>query len=337
MDIIACHEVQHCTKYAVFDLDHTLIKPKSGNIHPKNQFDWMWWCPEVPDVIRLLSSQQHHILIISNQSSKKKDETKAKVFDLMNTLNIPSITFHLCYSDEYRKPCTRAFNGYKTDKMVFYCGDALGRKGDFSNSDALFAFNLRLMIKTPEEIFLKSTECCNIMQPMLINIPIELNMVHKERQVILMCGFPASGKSTLAKELNHRHGYVIISQDEFKTPTNVKKHYLFNLGKNPIIVDNTFPDIKSRSWFIEQAKKCNACIVCIYCNTPINISFHLNHYRCEHIDPNIENIKFIPRIAYYVYRKKHIPPSISEGFDEIYNYIPNVEADIFRNFRYSLI
>lgn len=332
MDIIASPDVHYCTKYAVFDLDHTLIKPKSGNIHPKNQYDWMWWSPEVPDVIRSLSSSQHHILIISNQSSKKKDETKAKVFDLLNTLNIPSITFHLCYSDEYRKPCIRALNGYKINKMTFYCGDALGRKGDYSNSDALFAFNLRLVIKTPEEVFLNAAESCNIMQPMLINRPIELKMMHKEHQVILMCGFPASGKSTLAEKLNQQHGYVIISQDKHKTLTAVKKHYLFNLGKERIIVDNTFPDIKSRSWFIEQAKRFNANIACIYCKTPINIAYHLNHYRCEHAD-----LKFIPKIAYYVYRKKHESPSTSEGFDEIYDYIPYIDPTIFRNFRYSLI
>mgnify|MGYP006102001583 CR=1 FL=1 len=35
----------------------------------------------------------------------------------------------------------------------FYCGDAVGRKGDFSNDDLLYSINLGLKFYTPEMLF----------------------------------------------------------------------------------------------------------------------------------------------------------------------------------------
>jgi hypothetical protein len=43
---------------------------------------------------------------------------------------------------------------YKKDyKILYYCGDACGRSGDFSCSDLFFAHNCKLSFKTPELIF----------------------------------------------------------------------------------------------------------------------------------------------------------------------------------------
>ena len=38
----------------------------------------------------------------------------------------------------------------------FYCGDAAGRKSDFSNDDLLYSINLSLKFYTPEMLFKKS-------------------------------------------------------------------------------------------------------------------------------------------------------------------------------------
>ena len=40
-----------------------------------------------------------------------------------------------------------------TPKYTFYCGDAAGRIGDFSDSDKEFAKNAGIPFITPEEIF----------------------------------------------------------------------------------------------------------------------------------------------------------------------------------------
>lgn len=37
--------------------------------------------------------------------------------------------------------------------LSFYCGDALGRATDLSDNDLLFAKNIGMKIKEPEEIF----------------------------------------------------------------------------------------------------------------------------------------------------------------------------------------
>ena len=42
-------------KLAIFDLDHTLIKPKSFKIFPINDQDWRWVYQEVPIKLKKLN------------------------------------------------------------------------------------------------------------------------------------------------------------------------------------------------------------------------------------------------------------------------------------------
>jgi Polynucleotide kinase 3 phosphatase len=40
------------TKFAIFDFDWTLVKPKAGRKFPTKADDWMYLRPSVPDVVR---------------------------------------------------------------------------------------------------------------------------------------------------------------------------------------------------------------------------------------------------------------------------------------------
>ena len=46
--------------------------------------------------------------------------------------------------------------------VEYYCGDAAGRKGDFSRSDLYFANNCNILFKTPEEVFTDSKPALNL-------------------------------------------------------------------------------------------------------------------------------------------------------------------------------
>ncbi|EDO18481.1 hypothetical protein Kpol_1032p78 [Vanderwaltozyma polyspora DSM 70294] len=67
--------------------------------------------------------------------------------------------------DEMRKPRIGMFNEFMSEfkseetdiikyNWKYYCGDAGGRKNDFSDSDKVFAANLEVEFKLPEEIFI---------------------------------------------------------------------------------------------------------------------------------------------------------------------------------------
>ena len=40
---------------ASFDMDDTLIKPKSGAKFAKSATDWIWWHPNVPERLKLIA------------------------------------------------------------------------------------------------------------------------------------------------------------------------------------------------------------------------------------------------------------------------------------------
>lgn len=65
-----------------YDLDGTLIKPKSGNTWPKNREDWAWWHESVPRRLKAEYEEGKHLIVISNQGRKGegiKNEWKAKL------------------------------------------------------------------------------------------------------------------------------------------------------------------------------------------------------------------------------------------------------------------
>lgn len=108
-----------------------------------------------------------------------------------------------------------------TDRAVsFYCGDAAGRKEDFSNSDKEFAKHAGLLFKTPEDVFegisADVSTLVDAFDPFTASfaegVPLALLTYpsHFERlpdieqppfqpapglEVVVLVGFPGSGKS----------------------------------------------------------------------------------------------------------------------------------------------
>ena len=143
------------------------------------------------------------------------------------------------------------------------------------------------------------------------------------KEIIVMVGYPWSGKSTIAKYINNHYAYIIINQYTCKTKKKCIKECVNAINNNKsIIIDNTNSDIKSRQEYINLAKTHNYNIRAIYMITDLSRSLHNNYYRFYKGYKNL-----VPKIVYNIYKKKFQMPDLEEGFMEIINGVANIPSD----------
>ena len=270
---------------AIFDYDWTLVKPKSNGTFAKNENDWVWLTEKVPIIIKELYDKGYSINIISNQ--RKNTITKIKeINNALSSLNIP-IIYVIGKDKIIAKPNKSIFdlllNNKKWDKnKSFYVGDALGRKEDWSDVDKKFAENIGIKYYSPDEIFATT------------NIKSKNITENKNQEIIVMVGYPGSGKTTISNQFN-KDRYVVISGDEYKTSKKmIKESEKHILNGKSIIYDATNATKDKRSEYIAVAKKYNIEARCINVKTDIVESMFRNNKRD----------KVIPKITYYIFRKK---------------------------------
>lgn len=285
------------TNYAIFDFDWTLVKPKDNRKFPINIEDWQYLRKSVKETIQNYKLT-HHIVIVTNQTKTwKVDQIKLVIEDLQLT-NDSTIIIGFTT----RKPDTslflKAFPNFleNNNENTFFVGDAAGRVGDFSDSDKQFAKNLNIKFMLPEEIFPLDTIESNIN----IDIP-------QDKEVIIMIGYPGSGKTTICKNIFEKHNYHIVSGDILKTSSKMIKDAIKHLDKS-IVFDSTAGTKEKRLEFIQFAKKYNLPVRAIWIQTPMDISMERNKQRAL-----ITGSK-IPDVVYYVYRKNFEEPIEEEGF-----------------------
>lgn len=285
-------------KMAAFDYDWTLVSPKNGKTFPSNIDDWEWLYPTIPEKIKNYYDDGFMIVIFTNQSKNWKHE---QIKLVASSLDIPIFIVVATEKCDY-KPNPKLFNLFigsnkiKKDKS-FFIGDAIGRTSDFSDSDKVFAENIGIPCYCPEQVFHTKTE--------IIEIPII--PLSDEKQIIIMMGFPGSGKSTIAQNICKNKSFVYIAGDIYKTSTKMIKASLLHISDNKSIVfDATNSSSKKRNEYIEFGKKYNYKIICIHISTPLEIAYKQNKLR------NYE--KYVPKIAYSVYSKYYEQPNEKEGF-----------------------
>lgn len=287
-------------KIAMFDYDWTLVKPISNGTFSKNVDDWMWITLKVPDILIDYYKKGFCIVIVSNQS--KNTEMKiTQINNSLTTLNIP-IMFMIGSEENDKKPKTTMFDIMVADKKVdfnksFYVGDALGRQEDWSDVDKKFAENIGMLnILAPDDLFaIEKKEDKKLITQ------------YKGQEIIVLVGYPGSGKSTIANTFDPKK-YKVISGDEHVTSKKmirVSEEHLKN--RFSVIYDATNPTVIKRKEYIDVATKYNINIRCIDVKTDIIESMFRNNKRQ----------KVIPKIVYYVFKKKYEEPNISEGFSDV--------------------
>jgi len=335
----------------LFDLDNTIIKPKRLNhtFYSESDYtDWIYTYDTVKETLKKIN-KTHNIYIITNQkiltkNNKLKPNYKIWIKKLelvLKDLDIPIKLFASLEHDNYRKPNIGSIDilNIRLNKNDIYCGDALGRKNDHTDTDLKFALNLNIKICSPEYIFLKEKNNFGI----LVYPKLPTKTIHSFsynisiKELIILVGLPASGKSSLSKKIvrdNYKNNkYIIveiINQDNLKTINKCLSETEKFLSKNiSIIIDKTNPTIKDRKLFIDLAKKYNYKSTCIIFNTNKDLAVHNNHYRAYKTKTEL-----IPTIVYNKFNKYYEEPNKLEGFDNIINInsMCPIDLDYFKFF-----
>ena len=357
------------SKIASFDIDGTIIITKSNKKFPVNKNDWKFlYDITILEKLKELHNNNYCIIFISNQGGIKSEtqindwiekmQNIAAEIQKYENINIP-ISIYAATSDYlYRKPLPKLWNiilgdltsnNISIDKLSFYCGDAAGRKNDHNDTDYKFAVNCNLEFKTPEMLFLNQetdkNDKLNITYPDLSLIPLnqQLNpqylfrpILENKKELILMIGFPGSGKTYYAKTFIETHGYIYISQDVLKTKVKCIKEFKNNLKLNKnIVIDNLNYSKIIRQEYISIAKENNYEIRCIVLNTSKELSKH--NMMCRFYTSN-GVISRIPELVYNNYHKKYEIPEMNENIHKIefidYSKIANIRSKTYYEYYY---
>lgn len=96
-------------------------------------------------------------------------------------------------------------------------------------------------------------------------------------QVIILVGYPGSGKSFFAQKYLLPEGYVLVNRDSLGTWQRCVSAMEAALQSNKsVVVDNTNPDKESRGRFISKAKALNTTCRCFIMSTSLEHSKHNN-------------------------------------------------------------
>ena len=334
-------------KIHFFDLDNTIIKTKSGRRFPTNNYDW-----------ELLNSNVKHKInklefcgIISNQSGLRTktqiDGWIKKIKDISLEIRIDAL-FCSLQNSEYRKPMNGFWDYMKqnlflnidttkliNDKKIYYIGDACGRENDFSDTDLKFAINCNFIFKTPE-IFYGSTinEKCYVSYPELIYytkeqyeliinnlyINIDKYINNNKSIIIMMIGFPSSGKSFIRKILLDKYNnFKYTNSDEIKNKTiNDKLLDQKLLIKNKLIInDNTNMEYEKQSKILNELN--DYIKIAIIFDYSIDLCNHLNYMRMYHF-----KFKLIGNVVYNTLNKKS-PNFVDDISKNNYDYIVKID------------
>ncbi|XP_046966072.1 uncharacterized protein F21D5.5 [Vanessa cardui] len=336
--------VKSSQKIAAFDMDGTLIKTKSGKVHPVDTNDWQIAFPQASKKLTEKLNDDYKIVILSNQSPigsgrVKVDDFKKKIEGIVAKLNVPIQVYLATGKGFYRKPAPgmwKVLAEQKNDNLTinmdisFFCGDAAGRavnwapgkKKDHSMADILLAENLGLKFYTPEQFFLgHSIANVPMIRPdfnpkELKPEPFNDSLISKEKELLVLVGFPGSGKSFLAKEIVEKSGnkYAIVCRDVMGTWQKCASEAtkLLQQGKS-VIVDSTNPDKESRARWTSLAKNMKIQCRCARMMTTKAHALHNNKFR------EIMKIKHVPvnDIVFHTYKNKFVEPTLNEGFLEV--------------------
>ena len=289
------------SKMFAIDFDHTMVTPQNCRKFPKNVDDWEWFDKSVPGKIKEYYDNGYMIVIFTNQSKKWKHE---QIQVVAKALNVPVFVVIATEKADY-KPNVNLFKNFVKQNTIdlehsIFVGDALGRKNDFSDSDKKFADNIGIKSLAPERIFMDTTKTKT-----LDILDLKLSDI---QQVIIMVGYPGSGKTTTARSICETYkNYIHIYGDICKTVPKTKKAMkeIVKQSKS-MIIDATNSSSKKRKEYIDIAKLNGYDVVCIHMTTTMRESYNRNLKR-----PDDEKI---PLVAYHVFNKYFESPNENEGF-----------------------
>lgn len=131
-------------------------------------------------------------------------------------------------------------------------------------------------------------------------------------ELVVFVGLQASGKSTFYRERfakTHEH----VSKDLLRNDKNRRQKRLIEetLGAGRcVVVDNTNPTVEDRHALVELGREHGARSVCYFFESGVRECIERNRGR--------EGKERVPDVAIFVTAERLVPPSISEGFDDLF-------------------
>jgi HAD superfamily hydrolase (TIGR01662 family) len=148
-------------------------------------------------------------------------------------------------------------------------------------------------------------------------------------EIIIIMGYNAAGKSTLVQKYVQQ-GYTRLNRDECGGSIDAvatKAEFLINTGTtHKIVLDNTYPSVKSRQHIVNIAKIHNIPIKCVHLTTSFedaqfNACLRMVKLTGKLLQPDdfksVKNPNLFPPAAIYHYRKEFENPTMAEGFSVI--------------------
>lgn len=318
-------------KIASFDIDGTIISTKSGKVFPVDYKDWKFLYENI--VLQTLQDyykKGYCIIFITNQGGLKNEDKKKdwikKINNVVKEIGVPVCIFASIDIYLFRKPLPSIWNIIKTMVLVsnesFYCGDAAGRDKDHNDTDYKFALNCYIKFMTPEMFFLGElkNEHWEIKYPNLAEMSTTSYykfVPSKTKELIILVGFPGSGKSSMVEKYLEPNEYMRISHDILKTKKKCldETEKYMKLSKN-IVIDNLNYSREMRKIYIDIAKKYNYDVRCIILDTSYDVSKHNMLYRYYKSGGKIGRV---PDLVYNKMRKNMELPCKDEGIKIIEN------------------
>ena len=302
------------------DLDHTLITPKGKYVFPKTLDDWKWKNEAiVPKLKEMYTNMGYEIVIVSNQKKMTGEEVKAKAKMIFDNLQIPFVFIAGHSNLYYRKPqlgLWEVLNEYifkganNIDPSSIFIGDSVADLYFARNTNIKFIHTDLFFLGTPNKEFIKIENkehpLTNWMSKTVQDIPLLKASV---KNIVIMVGSPASGKSFYSHELEKK-GYLRINKDLMKIDKVIQKEFNAGLkeGRN-IVIDNTNSTKESRAKWINAAKKASYTVTIVWMNFPLPVVEFLDNYR---IAQNKNEDTHVPIVAMRVYYKKFEEPTQDE-------------------------
>jgi bifunctional polynucleotide phosphatase/kinase len=342
-------------RVAAFDMDDTLIRPKSMDAKKKkfatfakSADDWDWLHPTVPQRLRELHGNGYLVLIVSNQGGIEKDANKAnwvktKVLAMQDAAKTPISFVCATHEDANRKPGPAMWDCLSSEVFPapnltidhansFYCGDAAGRYGfttlagrekDFSCSDRKFAFNVGVRFFTPEQWLIGKVAKVQFnwedfgpdeLEKLATAKHVRDTYASAVKEMVVMVGWPGSGKSSFVREFLIPHGYVHVNRDTLKTMDKCEAAADAALasGKS-VVIDNTSPEPADRQRWLKIARKHGAAARIFRMETTRAMAWHMNLVRAQlGIAPRVSSI------GYNIYSGKFREPNAkAEDYDDV--------------------